>query len=1363
MNTRAKFFVLACLVLTLPLGFTTAKAQEDITPAGDLRYAAVSFTEAYALLPTGGLEFSVGATVRNLFAEKRAYRIGVEWRGVTEENRDEIHVWRLPEEFWLAGEEERTINFLVPKPAFLAGTYNMFLGLSDRKGNRVALVPLGEKEFTAAEGRVEIRDCVYIGDLERGVFPNEQGMIEIEGNCLARLTGGTSSIAIRAEITDTHYGAPVFWAESEPTLLSAEPAVITFAFSAAVPPGIYQLDFMPTNLGLVAAPAVRKTLTVVGEGGRLLGVTHFTGESYSLGETVPVEAYLELFDANEYTLILELLSEGMICAEPGIHKVSTQQSYVAAGFTLTADCPSPSVRATLGTRDGQIVDHWVWGDDEPLPEEAEPTGAAAAQWPLPLVLGGALLAVVCLVLFMYVWRRRSHIVASLVFFLAMGMGLSVGVPAAEAELTYTFKYYCGVPSVVCYRATNIWANFNYPDSVAPGETFTVGVHFSSDDFPQVATPFTPYVAVGINGTNYTTVPFPSGPYDRDDFRFGTIYGTIQRTAPMTPGPFTLSFALGGPPGYLNPSPGSVYGTMTVTAATPPAPTITLSEFSPSSIQTNQSSSITLNTTGATSCTGTGLFSGSVPVNPGTVSTGPMPTAGTYTQSVTCTGPGGSVTSPTRTLTVTAPVVIPPIVVNLSAFSPSTIQPGQSSVISLTTSGATSCTASGDIWNGPVATSYTNQSTGYMTVLGTYTQSVTCTGPGGTTPSVTRMLQVTTPITGPSASIYATGPVAYEPQNFWQRALSLVTGRGQLAEAAGSNAYITFGENARINWLSANADTCSINNSIGSVTPNNAANRTLTALGVGTHTYTITCRKAGYADAQDSVSIIVSPDGGGGGGTDCTSQSVSWSQGGASCSGIVGPAANGSYPVVSSTNGNTGTRTYYCNAVTNTYTGAGAGTCTAPVACTPIYIPTTRSCSQAAGNYGIPSSHIYGTADLIYEGCSGTYTYSSGCSATPICTQDIIQTSACSVVAGTSVHGTYIPLLNTEGTAIWTRNSCNGTIMYNNGCSVPVCMPYGPFTTPCGGVAGQYGIPARNTQGTATIQGNTCGNTYLGGCYPASLQYTITSTAGPNGSINPAGSRQVWEGTDLAFIITPDAGYEVDDLIIDGVSSFSKYNYYSIPSVNSNRTIHAEFVPVVPPADPDIYGFGCTIADGASSCNGTIHWDLTGTPSPNIHNLTSNTSISTNVTGSNVSVPLTHDGANAGVTTIAARSGTTDIVTISLSASCATSSFFHTDLGVCQANPSIFSTASPTWVRRGQTSTLTFRISADYPVECTLQGGMGGAPNISHPGSATPVDYVRTTDVLTSSQLVRITCTAPGLMPDAIGEIRINVLPNLEEI
>ncbi|MGE5180169.1 MAG: LamG-like jellyroll fold domain-containing protein [Bacteroidota bacterium] len=70
-------------------------------------------------------------------------------------------------------------------------------------------------------------------------------------------------------------------------------------------------------------------------------------------------------------------------------------------------------------------------------------------------------------------------------------------------------------------------------------------------------------------------------------------------------------------------------------------------------------------------------------------------------------------------------------------------------------------------------------------------------------------------------------------------------------------------------------------------------------------------------------------------------------------------------------------------------------------------------------------------------------------------------------------------------------------------------------------------------------------------------YTITATAGPNGSIDPSGDISVAHGADRAFTITPAPGYHVADVLVDG-SSVGAVASYTFPAVSAAHTIAASF-------------------------------------------------------------------------------------------------------------------------------------------------------------------------------------------------------------
>lgn len=71
------------------------------------------------------------------------------------------------------------------------------------------------------------------------------------------------------------------------------------------------------------------------------------------------------------------------------------------------------------------------------------------------------------------------------------------------------------------------------------------------------------------------------------------------------------------------------------------------------------------------------------------------------------------------------------------------------------------------------------------------------------------------------------------------------------------------------------------------------------------------------------------------------------------------------------------------------------------------------------------------------------------------------------------------------------------------------------------------------------------------------QFTITATAGEGGKIAPTGTTKVYKGTSKAFTITPNAGYHVDSLTVDG-TAVNVVTEYTFSDVTANHTIAVTF-------------------------------------------------------------------------------------------------------------------------------------------------------------------------------------------------------------
>ena len=74
-------------------------------------------------------------------------------------------------------------------------------------------------------------------------------------------------------------------------------------------------------------------------------------------------------------------------------------------------------------------------------------------------------------------------------------------------------------------------------------------------------------------------------------------------------------------------------------------------------------------------------------------------------------------------------------------------------------------------------------------------------------------------------------------------------------------------------------------------------------------------------------------------------------------------------------------------------------------------------------------------------------------------------------------------------------------------------------------------------------------------------YIITASTDGNGTIFPAGDIEVWGGDSKKFTILATGGYEISDVLIDGIS-VGAVNSYTFSSVDDNHTISVSFSSLV---------------------------------------------------------------------------------------------------------------------------------------------------------------------------------------------------------
>lgn len=86
--------------------------------------------------------------------------------------------------------------------------------------------------------------------------------------------------------------------------------------------------------------------------------------------------------------------------------------------------------------------------------------------------------------------------------------------------------------------------------------------------------------------------------------------------------------------------------------------------------------------------------------------------------------------------------------------------------------------------------------------------------------------------------------------------------------------------------------------------------------------------------------------------------------------------------------------------------------------------------------------------------------------------------------------------------------------------------------------------------------------------PGERKWTVVISGGANGKVTPSGTQTVNDGKTLRIEIQPDAGYQIDKLLVDGASAFlssTAAQSYNLGPVTSNRQVQCSFVaiPVAP--------------------------------------------------------------------------------------------------------------------------------------------------------------------------------------------------------
>lgn len=110
--------------------------------------------------------------------------------------------------------------------------------------------------------------------------------------------------------------------------------------------------------------------------------------------------------------------------------------------------------------------------------------------------------------------------------------------------------------------------------------------------------------------------------------------------------------------------------------------------------------------------------------------------------------------------------------------------------------------------------------------------------------------------------------------------------------------------------------------------------------------------------------------------------------------------------------------------------------------------------------------------------------------------------------------------------------------------------------------------------------------------PPIQQYTVTSSAGSNGLINPSGAQTVNSGASLTFTATPSAGYGVSQWLVDSNLVQTGGTNYQLTNITANHSVSVTFSTFISSVTTLALSINC---QPSSSCTTTQNAALTGNP------------------------------------------------------------------------------------------------------------------------------------------------------------------------
>ena len=196
---------------------------------------------------------------------------------------------------------------------------------------------------------------------------------------------------------------------------------------------------------------------------------------------------------------------------------------------------------------------------------------------------------------------------------------------------------------------------------------------------------------------------------------------------------------------------------------------------------------------------------------------------------------------------------------------------------------------------------------------------------------------------------------------------------------------------------------------------------------------------------------------------------------------------------------------------------------------------------ANATFTITPNSSYHIADVLVDGVSvgavGNYTFTNVTANHTIAASFAVDTFTITPTAG--AHGSITP---------------SGVQTVASGGSSPLFV----FTPDTGYHVSDVVVDGISLGERASFQfTNVTSNHTISASFAADVDYTITASAGAGGSISPSGAQVLDAGATATYTITPNSGYHIADVLVDG-ASVGAVGTYTFANVAADHTIAASF-------------------------------------------------------------------------------------------------------------------------------------------------------------------------------------------------------------